>query len=93
MFARPCPQDYTGRGCLAAPSVDRVSLSTDVHPVVHMVVPRLFMGGSCLQDLDQLGHLVVDLLAFLHEPLDLVDRMDHRRVVPPAELAGDGNFG
>ena len=40
--------------------------------------------------LDQLGDLVVDLLALLHQGADLLDRVDDRGVVAAAELPGDG---
>ena len=45
---------------------------------------------SCfLQSLDEVGDLIVNLLAFLHQPLDLVDRVDDCRVVTPTEQTSD----
>ena len=39
--------------------------------------------------MDEVGHLVVDLLAFLHQPLDLVDGVDDGGVISATEQASD----
>src|SRR5258708_4814163 len=38
------------------------------------------------------GDLLVDLPALLHQPTDLVDGVDDGRVIPSAELSGDGGI-
>ena len=46
--------------------------------------------GAGLEALGELYDLVVHLLAFSHQLLDLLERVDDRGVVPSAELPGDG---
>src|SRR5262249_1546020 len=46
--------------------------------------------GAAFDAVDELGHLVVNLATFLHEPRDLLHGMDDGGVVPAPELAGDG---
>src|SRR5699024_6764323 len=43
--------------------------------------------------LDELADLVIDLTAFLHEGLDLVDGVDDRCVIPSPEFACDRRIG
>ena len=47
------------------------------------------MSGG-LQSLDEIGDLVVDLLALTHESLDLLDGVDHGGVVAAPEQPSDG---
>jgi len=50
-------------------------------------------GSSTASDqLEELGDLVVDLTALLHESRDLLDGMNHSRVVPATELSGNGGI-
>src|SRR5215211_3349378 len=51
---------------------------------------RLRFGASAgLEALDDIGDLLVDRLALAHLALDLLHRVDHRRVITTAEQAGD----
>src|SRR3954453_17682781 len=52
--------------------------------------PALSTGASAgLEALDDVGDLLVDRLALAHLTLDLLDGVDHRRVVAAAEQTGD----
>src|SRR4051794_30568276 len=83
--SRRCPQDRTDRCGQRGPSVDD-------HHLIHRnhIVPTQDWPSSSRTDtLDQIGDLVVDLPALFHQGRDLLDRVDHRGVVPTAELLGD----
>src|SRR4051794_37234985 len=88
-----CPQRRAPGGWSGAPSPPAcgsgpvVPSAQGVRSTWSCTSPDLAAGPN---DLDELGHLVVDLAALLHEGADLLDGVDHRGVVPPAVLPGDG---
>ena len=89
------PQRRTGATAVATDArwttaASSTAIDAVVHRFVHWIVPRRVhrRHEPLLISWVELGHLVVDLLALLHQLLDLLDGVDDRRVVAAAELAG-----
>src|SRR4051812_20924549 len=89
-MARPAPSLWGGAGC---PQVVPRPLHTVVRRAAVIHKGHAARGHSARADrLDELGDLVVDLPALLHERADLFHRVDHRCVVPAAVLPSDGGI-